>query len=484
MKQKIIVAVFKKFNSETGKSAVVGYRFYDFKKKMVEDLSVKDKKFSSFVINNKDNIENAVWDSTRMMGKSALKFVNGKEQRYPILNADTGELVGKNPLVIAAEFRDGYLIVGPFGECFEWTKEQAVTYARLNGIANGSCKSMGETGFISAISGNYAFIDRNVITPEMLAKKEALEKAKKEKLAKEAKTEEKVVDKLPVKEEPKVEDKKEIEKTELEKNLEKSLNDKFKEEENKEPVKVVDEGAGLEENEDSENKSVEQSILEEVEPEVISEGLTEEEVQEALSSVYVDEKVKNQKYDDDFYKQLEPTFGGKKSVAILKYMIENRNYPIESVYKLIEEGKEVNKYVPTLIGLLVIYTNIQCNHFDKELDSLCREAIDPEVFNLEKDLIYRGIKFEDVWDADIVAQKREHDTRKWAFPLSLLEERIANYIATTGCELYGCLIEKDGTTWYNGVEVNVPGYRISGVNPSYITITNEMGKTKKVKKNK
>lgn len=81
MKQKIIVAVFKKFNSETGKSAVVGYRFYDFKKKMVEDLSVKDKKFSSFVINNKDNIENAVWDSTRMMGKSALKFVNGKDQQ-------------------------------------------------------------------------------------------------------------------------------------------------------------------------------------------------------------------------------------------------------------------------------------------------------------------------------------------------------------------------------------------------------------------
>ena len=177
MKQKIIVAVIKKFNTETNKSTVVGYRFYDLQKKVIEDLSVKSKKFSSYVIENKDNIENAIWDSSKMSGKSSLKFVNGKEQRYPVLDADSGKLVGINPLVIAAEFRDGYLVVGPFGECFEWTKEQAVAYARLNGIANGSYKTNGNIGFISAISGNYSFIDRDIITPEMLAKKEALEKA-------------------------------------------------------------------------------------------------------------------------------------------------------------------------------------------------------------------------------------------------------------------------------------------------------------------
>lgn len=469
MKQKIIVAVIKKFNTETNKSTVVGYRFYDLQKKVIEDLSVKSKKFSSYVIENKDNIENAIWDSSKMSGKSSLKFVNGKEQRYPVLDADSGKLVGINPLVIAAEFRDGYLVVGPFGECFEWTKEQAVAYARLNGIANGSYKTNGNIGFISAISGNYSFIDRNIITPEMLAKKEALEKAKQKKLEKQLKQEDKKISNI------KQVDDKPLNIKQVDKKI-----DNFKQEDDK-PLNIKQENElKLIENE----IPVEQSILEEAKPEVISEGLTEEEVKEALSTVKIDESIKNQKYDDDFYKQLEPTFGGKKSVDILKYMIEERNYPIDSVYKLIEEGKEVNKYVPTLIGLLTIYNDTKYKYSDMKLDALCKKAIDPDVLNIEKDLMFRGIEFDSVWDADVVVQKREHDLRKWAFPLPLLEERIANYIATTGEELYDCLIEKDGTTWYNGVEVKVPGYRISGVNPSYITITNEDGKTKKVKKSK
>ena len=165
-------------------------------------------------------------------------------------------------------------------------------------------------------------------------------------------------------------------------------------------------------------------------------------------------------------------------------MIEVRNYPIDMVYKLIEEGKEVNKYVPSLIGLITMFSDVDHDVHDEKLHKLCKIVIDPEVLKICQDLRYKGIDFTHVWDADIITPNRNHDTRKWAFPLSLLEERIANYIATYGCVLYSCAIDTDGSIYYNDVEVKVPGYRISGVNPSYITITNEDGKTKKVKNKK
>lgn len=488
MKPKLIIAIIKKYDSVSNKSKTVGYRFYDIKRKEIEDFNTKSKQFLTYLKSHRNEIENATWDSGKLTGAPKLKFSNGAESRYPVIDADTGQLVGNNPLVIAAEFIDGYLVVGPFGEVFEWTKAQAIAYAKLNGIANGKCLVKSNTEYISAISGNYPYIEREIVSPENQAKYKAIDKYKaeikeKEDLARKNKDntsiksdKEKVIKKdkdfinneLPIKNEKK--------------NIDK-INKKIEENPLGSKSTNVD-------NEDNNKSTILKPSYDDVAEQIYNEGIKEEypdiemsgkEVLEVINSEEVQEVKNAQKYSDDFYKQLEPTFGGKKSVDILKYMIEERDFNIEAVYQLINDGRDANKYVPTLIGLLTKYTDSTQGNFDTELDKLCRLAIEPEVLDIAVDLFHIGVEFNEVWDADIIAQKRNHNTNVWAFPLTLLEERIANYIASTGRELYGCSINSDGV-YYNGYVVNVPGYKISGVNPKYITITNEMGKTKKVKK--
>lgn len=487
MKPKLIIAIIKKYDSVSNKSKTVGYRFYDIKRKEIEDFNTKSKQFLTYLKSHRNEIENATWDSGKLTGTPKLKFSNGAESRYPVIDADTGQLVGNNPLVIAAEFIDGYLVVGPFGEVFEWTKSQATAYAKLNGIANGKCLVKSNTEYISAISGNYPYIEREIVSPENQAKYKAIDRYKAERKEKESlainnkdipvkSDTEKVVKKekdLPVKNE----------KDSIIKNIDK-INKKI------DTNPLVSKDTNEVDKEDNNKSPVIKPTYDDVAEQIYNEGIKEEypdiemsgnEVLEVINSDEVQEIKNAQKYSDDFYKQLEPTFGGKKSVDILKYMIEERDFNIEAVYQLINDGRDANKYVPTLIGLLTKYTDSTQGNFDTELDKLCRLAIEPEVLDIAVDLFNIGVEFNEVWDADIIAQKRNHNTNVWAFPLTLLEERIANYIASTGRELYGCSINSDGV-YYNGYVVNVPGYKISGVNPKYITITNEVGKTKKVKK--
>lgn len=505
MKPKLIIAIIKKYDSISNKSKTVGYRFYDIKRKEIEDFNTKSKQFLSYLKSHKNEIENATWDIGKLTGTPKLKFSNGAESRYPVIDADTGQLVGNNPLVIAAEFIDGYLVVGPFGEVFEWTKAQAIAYAKLNGIANGKCLVKSSTEYISAISGNYPYIEREIVSPENQAKYKAIDKFKADRLKQKEELIKNDKDNISVK----------TDKGLVTKNTVPIKNDiDFINKQNKPikddnyviSIKNIDNEKdinSLEQNEDKlpdvnpidsklENESSQtfKPIYDDVASQLYAEGIQEEypdvemsgkEVLDIINSDEVQDVKNAQKYSDDFYKQLEPTFGGKKSVDILKYMIEERDFSIEAVYQLIDDGRETNKYVPTLIGLLTKYTDSTQGNFDDKLDKLCRLAIEPEVLDIAVDLFNIGVEFNEVWDADIIAQKRNHNTNVWAFPLTLLEERIANYIASTGRELYGCSISSDGV-YYNGYVVNVPGYKISGVNPKYITITNEMGKTKKVKK--
>lgn len=586
LKQKIIIAVVKEDDPSKSKAVTVGYRFLDLETKETDTFHVKDKSFLSFLIKNRNNIVNGTWDSGKMRSIPQIKFINGNESRYPVIDAKTGNLVGANPLVIAAEFKDGYLVVGPFGEMYEWTKKQAVAYARLNGIANGKYSSNGSKDFISAITGSYPMIDRKVVTPEMIARKKA-------KVGKEAKeVQKKEVKKQDVKvKQPVVKDKKvdNVIKTNNSENITFNLFDRGRkiaalnktvEElydiavpnsynemfvtikslkrfmklsvadmydlriiesgkeglyllnrieydlkksgviitynlevfDGKEPVNcnivLIPKGEDevkLTEREFSERlhsycdsvikylRDVQSTLGKTFDDTIIKEGSADEvkDITEKImedTSGYTTEELEadkgesKQKFSDDFYIQLEPTFGGHNSVEILKYMIEERDYSIDAVYKLIEEGKEVNKYVPTLIGLITRNADAVHNVFDKKLEKLCEKAIEPEVLRIERDLITAEIDFDEVWDSNVIVPKREHDTKKWAFPLSLMEEKLANYIATTGEDFYGCQIEKDGTVIYNGQKLDVPGYRISGVNPGYITVTSiSDGKTVKVK---
>lgn len=504
MKPKLIIAIIKKYDSVSNKSKTVGYRFYDIKRKEIEDFNTKSKQFLSYLKSHKNEIENATWDSGKFTGTPKLKFSNGAESRYPVIDSETGQLVGNNPLVIAAEFIDGYLVVGPFGEVFEWTKAQAIAYAKLNGIANGKCLVKSSTEYISAISGNYPYIEREIVSPENQAKYKAIDKFKADRLKQKEELIKNDKDTISVK----------TDKGLVSKNIMPIKNDidfvnkqnkPIKDDNDVTVIKNIDKEKdinSLEQNKDTSHDATESRLENENPPiftpsyddvaeQIYNEGLKEEypdvemsgkEVLEAINSDEVKDFQKNsQKYSDDFYKQLEPTFGGKKSVDILKYMIEERDFSIEAVYQLIDDGRDTNKYVPTLIGLLTKYTDSVQDNFDEKLDKLCRLAIEPEVLDIAVDLFNIGVEFNEVWDADIIAQKRNHNTSVWAFPLTLLEERIANYIASTGRELYGCSINSDGV-YYNGYVVDVPGYKISGVNPKYITITNEIGKTKKVKK--
>ena len=595
LKQKIIVAVLKEQDKvNLSKWNTVGYRILDLSTKEGTDYRVKDKAFLSFLIQNKNNIINGTWDSAKVKGGPKVKFINGVETRYPVIDVATGKVVGLNPLVIAAEFKDGYLVVGPNCEMYEWTKKQAVAYACLNGVANGKYSSNGASDFISAISGSYEMINRKVITAEMREKKakEAAKKAKAQAQA-QAQTQAENIEKVVTteKKEP-VNAKVNIsfnlfdgtrKVAVLNSTVEELYNlakpgsyydmlstvksfHRFKVLDNTFGLKVVKTGkedlfllhkneyevkergisityntevsdgkepvnmaivitpygntVKLTKKELSENLHVYtgavidylRAVAKEVGEPYIEESLsidsvenkaeaavvetdTEEKPVDMADSIlndtqgYDKEELENIKeedksqtrYDDDFYKQLEPTFGGHDSVGILRYMLEERNFPINTIYTMVDEGKASNKYVPTVLGLLTINSDAVQGVYDAKLRKLCEKAIEPDVFDIVEDLIARDIDFDAVWDADVVAPYREHDTAKWALPLSLMEERLANYVASSGEELYGCAIEKDGTVYYNGQKLEVPNYRISGVNPGYITITSSEGKTRKVK---
>lgn len=583
LKQKIIVAVLKEQDkNNNSKWNTVGYRVLDLSTKEGTDYNVKDKGFLSFLIQNKNNIINGTWDSGKVKGSPKVKFINGVESRYPVIDIRTGQLVGLNPLVIAAEFKDGYLVVGPNCEIYEWTKKQAVAYARLNGIANGKYTSTGSSDFISAISGSYEKINRKVITAEMREKR-AREAANRQAKKQAAEAKANALDKTEVvdKKEPVstksnvsfnlfdgtrkisalnitveelyniVKDNsyydmlstvksyhrfKELDETYglkliktgkdglylLHRNdydiVERGVTITYNTEvcDGKEPVNmtiviipsgntvkltkrelseklhsytdavikylraVAEEFKGT--GEDSTVIDIEENAEAKEAVDVADQILnnTDGYEQEELEDIKEEDKSKS-KYDDDFYKQLEPTFGGHDSVCILKYMLEERNFPINTIYTMVEEGKESNKYVPTVLGLLTINSDAVQGVYDSKLRKLCEKAIETDVFDIVEDLIDKGIDFDTVWDADIVTPHREHDTSKWALPLSLMEERLANYIASSGEELYGCSIEKDGLVYYNGQKLEVPNYRISGVNPCYITITSVDGKTRRVR---
>lgn len=116
------------------------------------DFPVVDKAGINFAVANANKFLNV---EPECKANLSFKFTNGQESRYPMIDCATGNLIGKNPLVIVKEFLDGYRIVDAFGHTFDWTDDVTLKYAAIQGIANGKQVVLNGKPHISSISGQY-----------------------------------------------------------------------------------------------------------------------------------------------------------------------------------------------------------------------------------------------------------------------------------------------------------------------------------------
>ena len=126
---------------------IIGFRLLDTDTKETVDVTVKN--LISAVTEKGVDVENVGIENGKVV------HTNGVFSRYPtIVN---NKLVGKSPLVILYELADDkYRVANYAGEIVDITEEEAIKYARTEGIANGKVVR-GESGvtFISSINGEY-----------------------------------------------------------------------------------------------------------------------------------------------------------------------------------------------------------------------------------------------------------------------------------------------------------------------------------------
>ena len=148
----LVIAVFKDISKVGKKPATVGYRIFDTEAGTYVDFPVVDKAGINFAVANANKFLNVEPECKTNL---SFKFTNGQESRYPMIDCATGNLMGKNPLVIVKEFLDGYRIVDAFGHTFDWTDDVTLKYAAIQGIANGKQVVLNGKPHISSISGQY-----------------------------------------------------------------------------------------------------------------------------------------------------------------------------------------------------------------------------------------------------------------------------------------------------------------------------------------
>lgn len=148
----LVIAVFKDISKVGKKPATVGYRIFDTEAGTYVDFPVVDKAGINFAVANANKFLNV---EPECKANLSFKFTNGQESRYPMIDCATGNLIGKNPLVIVKEFLDGYRIVDAFGHTFDWTDDVTLKYAAIQGIANGKQVVLNGKPHISSISGQY-----------------------------------------------------------------------------------------------------------------------------------------------------------------------------------------------------------------------------------------------------------------------------------------------------------------------------------------
>ena len=471
-KSKILIGVFKSASSgdynAIKNAPAEGFRLFDLKTGEVSDFNIVKRgeigKFKNFFKDNKQDIQNLV--AAPKGSKTPYKFVNGAESRYPVIDAETGNLVGPNSLIIYGAYEDGFGVIDYAGHRDEWSKDQAVAYAQINGVANGKVVSKnGGSPYLAAISSEYPEIKRKIreVYPEKYT--DALDTSP----VKEVEPDILTPDKLKNIVQDTKRDKSDKGVSNAVKTQPKEINPVV----NKIPVEKAETNpenrpeTKQEHNGKVENNKVRTANV--ADKETLGK---KEKVEEALPV---------QKYTDNFYRQLEPDFGGKLSVMILKYIVEVRNATLETFISLKNRENTNTALIPGLAGLILRNMDTQ---EDVALSTLLARVVDPAAISLSDALRNCNISVADVYDIGEEMPDRKETKSKYVFKREVLEGCLAKFMKTHKLTLFD-LDYSGRVPKYHKSLIDIDGYKLSGVNTDRITITNEDGsRTKVIKLNK
>ena len=446
-KSKILIGVFKNPDSVDIKNAPAeGYRFFDLKTGEVQDFNIVKRgevgKFRDFFKANKDNIQNLV--KLPKSGPNEYKFINGAESRYPVIDTKTGNLLGHNSLIIYGAYEDGFGVVDYAGHRDEWSKDQAVAYALINGVANGKVVSKnGGQPYLAAISNEYPEIRRKIRKVDPKKYTDALDTtpvSKPNDITEGMHTVTKVdISTVEQKPSPKIDKKTSDKAIQPEKEVTPPSTDI------KPEPKAKDETVTT-------KKPVEKKPL------------TEERV------------VRETKYTDNFYKQLEADFGGKASVLLLKYIVEIRNGSLDTFIELKNKPNTDTKIIPSLAALIL--RGIDAKE-DKNLLTLMKRVIDPNAIRLGDALKESGINVDEVYDSGDIFKDRKYAPSSYLFKKEILQGCLANYVRKHKAVLFN-LDYSHGVPSYNGAVIDIAGYKLSGLDIDKVTVTSKDGESTKV----
>jgi hypothetical protein len=186
---------------------------------------------------------------------------------------------------------------------------------------------------------------------------------------------------------------------------------------------------------------------------------------------------------------LEPGFGGKHSVDILRHLFENRGLAKDkflNVLKALKDSPEAPQ-VPAMIGLMVQSDDMEAaknNITDRELLKLLSVVVENEglklIASMAKD--YK-VYFGELWGTPIITPvKQTKPSANIRITEAYVAAKIANYAMKTGKTIKDCSVNEDASqVIYFGKEIKNDTYVISGIYDGYITMTNAVNKTVKVK---
>jgi len=459
-KSKILIGVFKSpsHDGDMKTAQTVGYRIFDLKTGEINDFNIAKRgeigKFKDYFRENKGNIQNLI--PAPKGSSSYVKFINGAENRYPVIDPNTGELIGKNRLIIYGAYEDGFGVIDYAGRRDEWSKDQAVAYAQINGVANGKVVSKnGGQPYLAAISSEYPEIKRKIRHVPEGEYTDALDTS-----------------------EPKV-NVPEM-KTISGKDIEIAKPTKPIKPVDTKPIKTVDtkpikpeETKGAKEAKTTEEvKLIPRKPVDEHKV-AVAKAEDKRDVKEGEKEV---PKKPKQKYTDNFYRQLEADFGGHNSVLLLKYIVEIRDGgSLDKFIALSNRPNTDSKIIPSLAGLILRGMD---DVEDKALLTLMKRVIDPSAIELSDSLKENGLRLDEVYDSGEIFSNRKYTDSKYLFKREMLEGRLANYLRKTKGRLYN-LDYSSGNPYYNGNLIDVDGYKLSGLDIDKITITSTDGATTK-----
>lgn len=205
-----------------------------------------------------------------------------------------------------------------------------------------------------------------------------------------------------------------------------------------------------------------------------------------------------QMFPDSFYKNLEPIYGGKLSVDIVKYIFEVRKLANEQFINMFVALKEdpLAPQVPAYMGLTLlsdeydvnkgIYGKTDSTFFkDSKLYHVVSRVVEWEAIDLLCSFTKTtGARFTDLFTIKTVVAPRRVKPKNPQYLLTVhtVANKIANYAIATGKDIFRVSINADASrVVFKGNTFEEPDYVVSGIYLDGFTMTNGTGKTKVIK---